>query len=256
MNRINKQFDAKNKNNLSIYFTAGHPGLNDTVSIIKALEKAGADMIEIGMPFSDPVADGPVIQKCNQVALNNGMSLKVLFEQLKHIRKDVSIPLLLMGSFNPVFKFGVENFCKQCSQVGIDGVIIPDLPADEYEENYKQFFEKYNVHNIFLITPQTSEERIKHLDSLSNGFIYIVSSYATTGKDIKTDNANSYFQKISGMKLKNPKMIGFGIKDKASFNNACAFANGAIIGTAFVKALDEEGSIEEKVMKFVKKILN
>jgi tryptophan synthase alpha chain len=256
MNRINKQFETKSKNNLSIYFTAGHPGLNDTVSIIKALEKAGADMIEIGMPFSDPVADGPVIQKCNQVALNNGMSLKVLFEQLKDIRKDVSIPLLLMGSFNPVFKFGVENFCKQCSQVGIDGVIIPDLPADEYEENYKQLFEKYNVHNIFLITPQTSEERIKHLDSLSHGFIYIVSSYATTGKDIKTDNANSYFQKISGMKIKNPKMIGFGIKDQASFSNACAFANGAIIGTAFVKALDEEGSIEKKVMKFVKKILN
>jgi tryptophan synthase alpha chain len=255
MNRIDKLFNIKKNNILSIYFTAGHPALNDTATLIRTIELSGADMIEIGIPFSDPIADGPVIQQSNQVALKNGMSLKLLFEQIKDIRKNVSIPLLLMGSLNPIFKFGFERFCETCNIVGIDGTIIPDLPAYEYEEKYINTFEKNGLYNIFLITPQTVESRIKHLDSLSKGFIYMVSSYTTTGSGKGLELSQSYFERISKMELKNPRLIGFGIKDKSTFQNACKYANGAIIGTAFIKALEAKGKVETKVEKFIKEIL-
>jgi tryptophan synthase alpha chain len=255
MNCIDQLFQTKKENVLSIYFTAGHPGLNDTVPIIKALEKHGVDMVEIGMPFSDPMADGPVIQQSSQKALVNGMSLKLLFEQLKNIRLEVKIPLLLMGYLNPVMQYGIENFCKKCREVGIDGLILPDLPLEEFVEIYKPVFEKYGLHKIFLVSPQTNEERLKKFDNSSKGFIYIVSSYSTTGSEKGLEQSQPYFEKMKAVKLQNPKMIGFGIKDRDTFRNACQFANGAIIGTTFVKALEAEGSIESKVENFVKKIL-
>jgi tryptophan synthase alpha chain len=255
MNRIDTLFQTKKKNILSIYFTAGHPGLDDTVKIIKALEKAGADIIEIGIPFSDPIADGPVIQKSNQTALKNGMSLKLLFGQLKNIRKEVSLPLILMGSINPIFRFGFKKFCNSCSEVGIDGTIIPDLPAYEYKEKYIEDYKKNSLYNIFLITPQTDEFRIKELDSLSSGFLYMVSTYSTTGSGKGFERSQKYFETLSNMNLKNPRMIGFGIKDKNSFENACKYAQGAIIGTAFIKALEKEGGLEEKVKNFIREIL-
>jgi tryptophan synthase alpha chain len=254
MNRIDQLFQTKKQNVLSIYFTAGHPGLNDTVPIIKALEKSGVDMIEIGMPFSDPMADGPVIQQSSQKALVNGMSLKILFEQLKNIRLEVKIPLLLMGYLNPVLQFGIENFCKKCREVGIDGLILPDLPLEEFAEIYNSIFEQNGLHNIFLVSPQTNEERLKKFDNYSKGFIYIVSSYSTTGSGKGLEQSQLYFEKMKATKFQNPKMIGFGIKDRETFQNACQYANGAIIGTAFVKALEAEGSIEKKVEDFIKGI--
>lgn len=254
MNRIDQLFQTKKENVLSIYFTAGHPELNNTVEIIKALEKSGADMIEIGMPFSDPMADGPVIQQSSLKALNNGMTLKLLFEQLKNIRKEVKIPLLLMGYLNPVFRFGIEAFCVKCKEVGIDGLILPDLPIDEYEQTYKPIFETNGLSNIFLVTPQTSDERVKRINKLATGFIYMVSSYSTTGSGKGLEQSQTYFERMNTLKLNVPKMIGFGIKDKTTFVNACKYANGAIIGTAFVSAMEEKGDIENKVQKFIKNI--
>lgn len=254
MNRINQLFQQKKQNILSVYFTAGYPQLTDTLPILTALQNAGVDMVEIGMPFSDPLADGPVIQDSSSKALKNGMSLKVLFEQLKEMRKTITMPVILMGYFNPVFQFGVEKFCKKCAEVGVDGLILPDLPMDEYKDIYKGFFEKNWLHNIFLMTPQTSEDRIREIDSISTGFIYMVSSFSTTGSGKGLDISQSYFERMSKMQLKNPKVIGFGIKDKSTFENACKYANGAIIGTAFVKALSEPGEIDEKVKKFIKQV--
>jgi tryptophan synthase alpha chain len=251
MNRINYLFEQKKNRILSIYFTAGFPQLNDTATIIKLIEEAGADMIEIGMPFSDPLADGPVIQDSDTIALKNGMSLKLLFDQLNDIRKQVKIPLILMGYLNPVFKFGFEEFCNKCSQVGVDGLILPDLPIDEYLEKYKSIMDKYNLCNIFLITPQTAEKRIKKIDSISNAFIYVVSSFSTTGSGKGLEQSQKYFERISKMKLKNPSIVGFGIKDKATFDNACNYANGAIIGTAFIKVLEAKGKLEEKIKNFI-----
>ena len=254
-NRIDTLFEQKKNGVLSVFFTAGHPGLNDTVTIIKSLEKAGADIIEIGMPFSDPLADGPVIQKTSEKALKNGMSLNVLFEQLKDIRKEVKIPLLLMGYLNPVFKFGIERFAKKCLEVGIDGLILPDLPVQEYQRDFKQVFEAANLHNIFLITPQTPDERIKKIDSISNGFIYMVSSASTTGTKEAGAEQEEYFKRVQALGLSSPKLIGFGIKDKSTFERACGYANGAIIGSAFVKALEAEGSIESNVQQFIDGII-
>jgi tryptophan synthase alpha chain len=254
MNRIDELFQKKQKNILSIYFTAGHPDLNDTVPIIKAIEKSGVDMIEIGMPFSDPMADGPVIQQSSLKALNNGMTIKLLFEQLINIRKEVKIPLLLMGYLNPVFRYGIEEFCHKCKEVGVDGLILPDLPLDDYEDKYKQVFEACGLYNIFLVTPQTSDARIKRINKLSKGFIYMVSSYSTTGSGKGLDQSQAYFERMNELKLNVPKIIGFGIKDKASFENACHYANGAIIGTAFVKAMEADGTVEAKVEKFIKGI--
>lgn len=256
-NRINQLFERKKDNILSVYFTAGFPNLDDTVEIIQELEKNGVDLIEIGMPFSDPTADGPTIQRTSEIALQNGMSIKLLFEQLKTIRETVSIPLVLMGYFNPVYQFGVEKFCQKCNEIGIDGTILPDLPLDEFEAEYKTVFEQNNLHNILLITPQTSEARIRQIDAASEGFIYMVSSSSTTGAGKKVEDFHKeYFEWIQSMKLKNPRLIGFGISDNATFTNACKYASGAIIGSAFVSSFNKEKTIAESVSQFVKTILS
>lgn len=255
-NRINQLFQDKKENILSVYFTAGYPQLDDTVTIIESLVNNGVDLIEIGMPFSDPVADGPVIQNSSLVALHNGMTIKKLFEQLQGIRGKVNIPLILMGYLNPVVQFGLENFCRKCAEVGIDGLILPDLPLNEYQEEYQPLFEKYNLHNILLITPQTSEKRLSQIDEASSGFIYMVSSSSTTGvKNNVSDFHQDYFERIQQMNLKNPRLIGFGISNRETFENACKYAQGAIIGSAFVKALDGEVTLDVKISNFVKSIV-
>lgn len=252
MNRINQLFQEKKNNILSIYYTAGYPGLGDTIAIAEALENAGADMLEIGFPYSDPVADGPVIQASSKQSLDLGMDLNLLFEQLKELRKKVTIPVLLMGYVNPVLQYGVERFCKACAEVGIDGCIVPDLPMVEYEEFYKDTFLENGLSNIFLVTPQTSVERIHKIDGLSNGFIYLLSSSATTGQNLQvSDQTETYFSRIAEMKLNNPTMIGFGISSKETFDKACRYANGGIIGTAFVKSI-AEGDIVENVNAFMR----
>ncbi len=255
MNRLKTLFENKKEPILSIYFTAGYPDLNSTIEIASAIEKAGADFIEIGFPYSDPVADGPVIQESSQVALKNGMNLNLLFEQLKDLRKRVSIPVLLMGYFNPVLQFGVEKFCAAAVEAGIDGIIVPDLPMYEYEEMYCNCFDKHSLSNIFLVTPQTSEERIRKIDKLSTGFIYLLSSSSTTGKNLEVSQATEdYFKRIKSMELKNPFIIGFGISDKASFDKASEYTRGAIIGSAFVKLLGTGTDYLDKIDGFVKGI--
>ncbi len=242
MNRIHQKLQ-EDKKLISIYFTAGYPKLEDTVPVIEALEQSGVDMIEIGLPFSDPLADGPTIQESSTMALQNGMTTEVLFGQLKDIRKSVSIPLILMGYFNPVLQYGVEAFCKKCSEVGIDGIILPDLPLDVYKDEYEEIFKQYGLINIFLITPQTSDKRIKQLDAGSNGFIYMVSSASTTGaKEGFGEDQRAYFQRIAKMNLKNPQIVGFGISNAQTFQQATEFAKGAIIGSAFIKWLTNKGT--------------
>ncbi|WOD42471.1 tryptophan synthase subunit alpha [Hwangdonia lutea] len=254
MNRIRTKLQ-ENKKLLSIYFTAGYPNINDTATIIQDLEKNGVDMIEIGLPFSDPLADGPTIQASSTQALKNGMTTKVLFEQLQDIRKTVNIPLIIMGYFNPIFQYGVEAFCKKCQDIGIDGLIIPDLPVDVYHEKYQAVFEKYGLINVFLITPQTSDDRIKYIDSISNGFIYMVSSASTTGAQSGFGKVQTqYFKRIADMNLKNPQIIGFGISNNDTFTQATQYAKGAIIGSAFVKHVTNEGV--KTINKFVDSILN
>lgn len=252
MNRINQKLQ-ENKKILSIYFSAGYPNLNDTVAIIKDLEKNGVDMIEIGLPFSDPLADGPTIQASSTAALHNGMTTQVLFDQLKDIRKTVSIPLVIMGYFNPMLQYGVEAFCQKCAEIGIDGLIIPDLPVDVFAEDYKTIFEKYDLKNIFLITPQTSEERIGFIDSVSDAFIYMVSSASVTGSSAGFGNTQeAYFERIAAMNLKNPQVIGFGINNSETFKQATLYAKGAIIGSAFISNLTKNGV--ESIATFVKRI--
>ncbi len=254
MNRINQKL-KEDKKLLSIYFTAGFPQLNDTVEIIENLEKSGVDFIEIGLPFSDPLADGPTIQASSTTALDNGMTSEVLFDQIKDIRKTVSIPLIIMGYFNPMMQFGVEAFCEKCAQIGIDGLIIPDLPLQEYNENYKDIFEKYGLINVFLITPQTSDERIRFIDEISEGFIYMVSSASVTGSKNTFGNIqNDYFKRIESMKLNSPQIVGFGISNSETFKQATKYAKGAIIGSAFVKHLTKYGV--NSIDKFVKNILD
>ena len=253
MNRINQKL-KEDKKLLSIYFSAGYPSLNDTVSILENLEKNGVDMVEIGLPFSDPLADGPTIQASSTQALKNGMTTKTLFNQLKDIRKSVSIPLIIMGYFNPMLQYGVEAFCKKCQEIGIDGLIIPDLPVDVYNEQYKAIFEKYGLINVFLITPQTSVERINFIDSISNGFIYMVSSASVTGSNSGFgEEQTNYFKRIADMKLKNPQIVGFGISDNETFTQATEHTKGAIIGSAFIKYLTKHGT--EKIKSFVDTIL-
>ncbi len=254
MNRINKKL-SEDKNILSIYFTAGYPAVNDTTTIIKQLEDNGVDMIEIGLPFSDPLADGPTIQESSTVALKNGMTTRKLLEQLEGIRATVSIPLIIMGYFNPILQYGMEAFCEKCAKLGIDGLIIPDLPVAEYDEHYRAIFEKFGLINIFLITPQTSEERIHYIDSVSNGFIYMVSSASVTGSTLGFGTMQeSYFKRIEAMNLKNPQIIGFGINNAETFNQATAKAKGAIIGSAFIKMITESGI--NGIETFVKNINN
>ncbi|KFF04252.1 tryptophan synthase subunit alpha [Flavobacterium reichenbachii] len=252
MNRITQKLQ-EDKKILSIYFSAGYPSLNDTVQIIQDLEKNGVDLIEIGLPFSDPLADGPTIQASSTTALQNGMTTQILFDQLQNIRESVKIPLIIMGYFNPMLQYGVEAFCAKCAEIGIDGLIIPDLPVDVYADEYKAIFEKYGLINVFLITPQTSDERIRFIDSVSNGFIYMVSSASVTGSQSGFGNVQEdYFERISNMNLKNPQIIGFGISNKETFTQATKFAKGAIIGSAFIKHLSENGS--EKIEEFVGEI--
>jgi len=256
MNRIDKLFHEKKSDILTIYYTAGFPQKDATVPILETLAQNGVDLVEIGMPFSDPLADGETIQRSSEIALKNGMTTQLLFEQLQNIRQKVQIPLVLMGYLNPVLQFGVENFCQKCAEVGIDGLILPDLPLQEYEQEYKDLFEKYNLYPIFLITPQTSEARIRKIDSLSKGFIYVVSQASTTGTKLGvSESQEAYFQRIKAMNLKNPLQIGFGISDAESFQKACQYAQGAIIGSAFIKYIQERNDTSEATAEFVKNIL-
>ena len=257
MNRIDKLFKEKKGNILSVYFTAGYPLLDSTTAVIKALADAGADMIEIGMPFSDPMADGPVIQRSNEKALQNGMNLKLLFSQLMDIRKEVDIPLLLMGYLNPVIQFGAERFCRHCMEAEIDGVILPDLPPVVYLEEYIDLFEKYNMYNILLISPQSDNDRIRAIDKICRGFIYMVSSSSVTGvKGSFSAEQLGYFNRVRELNLKNPGLIGFGISNHESFMTVCKYSGGGIIGSAFVKMLGEEGDKGENITQFVRKIRN
>lgn len=255
MNRIDKLFNEKKKNILSVYFTAGYPKLEDTTEVIKTLEKNGVELLEIGVPFSDPMADGPVIQASGNEALRNGMSLRKLFAQLKDIRNDVSIPLVLMGYLNPIVQFGFENYCKQASECGIDGLIIPDLPFAEYMESYKSIAEKYGLHMVMLITPETSEDRIRLIDENTSGFIYMVSTASVTGARNSFSESNlSYFRRVNEMNLKNPRLIGFGISNKETFDAACRESSGAIIGSKFITLLNSEPTIESAAKKLIEAI--
>ncbi len=254
-NRIGQLFETKKERILSVYFTAGFPQLQDTMTIVRELQDSGADIVEVGIPYSDPVADGPTIQESNKLALDNGISLKLIFEQLKELRSQISIPVILMGYINPVLQFGVEAFCNMCREVGIDGVILPDLPMQEYLDEYKDVFESHGLLNIFLITPQTSDQRIREIDSNSNGFIYMVSSASTTGAKggISSDQVQ-YFKRVQTMKLKNPTLIGFGISNNTTFNQACEQASGAIIGSAFINLLRQSQDFKRDISTFIKSV--
>lgn len=256
MNRLKTLFQQKDKKILSVFCTAGFPELDSIVPILEELQQNGVDLVEIGMPFSDPTADGPVIQYSNTIAINNGMMLKVLFEQLKEVREKIHIPLVLMGYINPALQYGFDAFLKDAAACGMDGVIIPDLPMYEYETFYKQKFEENNLKNIFLVTPQTAEERIRKIDALSDAFVYIVSSNAITGGNasIQQEQQN-YFKRIQQMQLVNPTLIGFGIKDKQTFDTACQYADGAIIGTAFIKAIDKSQNLKRDIQQFIHSII-
>lgn len=255
MNRISKVFAEAKGPILNVYATAGFPNLDDTMTVIESLQSGGVDIIEIGMPYSDPVADGETIQQSNQVSLDHGMTVGYLFEQLKDLRKTVNVPVLLMGYVNPVLQFGVEKFCQKCKEVGVDGLILPDLPLAEYESEYKAIFEANGLFNIFLITPQTSDARIQQIDAISQGFIYMVSSASTTGaKTGISHEQEDYFKRIASMNLKNPRLIGFGISDRASFLKASEASSGAIIGSAFVKLLSKSKDLKTDIVQFVKGI--
>ena len=241
MNRIDQAF-AQDKKLLSIYFSAGHPKLEDTLPILKALQAAKVDMIEIGLPFSDPLADGPTIQDSATQALANGMTTQRLFDQLEQVRDHIHLPLIIMGYFNPILQYGVEAFCEKCEAIGIDGLIIPDLPADVYHEHYQALFEQHGLYNMFLITPQTPEERIRYIDKVSNGFIYMVSSASVTGaKATFGDSQTDYFKRIAALGLNTPQIVGFGISNAETYQAATTHAQGAIIGSAFIQFLEKEG---------------
>ena len=257
MNRLQELYKQKSEDLLNIYFTAGFPNLADTGKIILALEKSGVDLIEIGMPYSDPLADGPTIQKSGSKALENGMHLNLLFEQIKEVRKESKVPLILMGYFNQVMQYGETAFMKKCQECQVDGLILPDLPLAIFEEKYQSLFKEHGLDSIFLITPQTEEDRIRRIDSLSTGFIYMVSSYAITGSQSGISEAQvAYFERIKAMNLQNKRLIGFGISDHQSYSVACQHANGAIIGSAFIRALEKAENLESTISQFVEKIRN
>jgi len=254
-NRIRTLFSRKPQNLLSVYFTAGYPSLEDTVPIILELEKNGVDLIEVGMPFSDPLADGPTIQQSSEIAIRNGMTIPKLFEQLQDIRRHTQIPLVLMGYLNPVMQYGVERFCAKAKEVGIDGLILPDLPLADYVREYKELFEGQGLSKVFLVTPQTSEQRIREIDSHTQGFVYLVSSASVTGSTNGQAVANTdYFKRVRQMELRNPGLIGFGIHDSDTFGEACRHASGAIIGSAFIKALAEQGNLQQNIQLFIRSI--
>jgi tryptophan synthase alpha chain len=262
MNRLDKLFASKKSNVLNVYCTAGYPQLHSTIEVIEALQNNGADIIELGMPYSDPLADGEVIQQSSAVALQNGMTIEVLFQQLHNLRKSSStggvgdaLPIILMGYMNPILQFGIEKFCTTAKEVGIDGIILPDLPMFEFETMYKPLFEKNNLKFIFLVTPETSEERIRTIDSLCSGFLYAVSSSSTTGNNKAIEVQEGYFKKLQQMHLKNPILVGFGIKDKYTFATACKHTNGAIIGSAYIKALENSNNINQTTKEFLNGVL-
>lgn len=258
MSRINQLFAKKNKNVLNVYCTAGYPQLNSTLDVMLALQENGADLIELGMPYSDPLADGPVIQASGSKALENGMTISTLFSQLKGFRSNIRIPVLLMGYMNPVLQYGFERFCAEAAAVGVDGLILPDLPIYEFETEYGPIIKKYGLDFIFLVTPETSPERISKVDGLSCGFLYAVSSSSTTGKDKDLNEQQEYFERLRRMALRNPVLVGFGIRDKASFRAACLNVNGAIIGTAYIRALEgakDRDEIAKATQQFLKSIL-
>ena len=256
MSRIKQLFQRKQHNVLNVYVTAGYPNLNDTITIMQALEANGADLIELGMPYSDPLADGPVIQQSSSIAIANGMTIETLFAQLKDLRNSVSVPVILMGYMNPVLQYGFEKFCADAAAVGVDGLILPDLPEYEFETEYGAIIKQYGLDFIFLVTPETSEERIKKLDSLSSGFLYAVSSSSTTGGDKAFSPVQEYLQRLQSYQLRNPVLVGFGVKDKASFEAAAAYSNGAIIGSAFIKSLDGAADVTAATKAFLSSVLH
>lgn len=256
MNRIHTLFQNKKERVLSIYFTAGFPALEDTFPTMQAIEEAGADIIEIGVPYSDPIADGPTIQDSNQIALENGMSLKKLFEQIKDMRQSVSIPVVLMGYLNPIIQFGMEAFLQKCKEVGVDGLILPDLPMQQYQDEFKTLFDQYGLSNTFLISPQTSEARIREIDENSNGFIYMVSSHSITGaKAGISEEQVEYFKRVQAMNLKNPRLIGFGISDSETFTKASLYGNGAIIGSAFIKIVKNSKNLHADIKSYIQSVI-
>jgi len=254
MTRLQQLFERKKRDVLNIYCTAGYPRLHDTVPVMKALQENGADIIEIGMPYSDPLADGPVIQHSNSIALANGISISKLFEQLHDFRKTISIPVVLMGYMNPVLQYGFEKFCADAAKVGVDGLILPDLPQYEFEMVYGPVIKRYNLDCIFLVTPETSGERIRKIDALSSGFLYAVSSSSTTGNSTSLDLQQDYFKKLQQMELRNPVLVGFGIKDRPSFEAACGHTSGAIIGSAFVKAIENCTDVNMATKEFLESV--
>lgn len=255
MTRIGELFKRKRERVLNVYTTAGFPQLNSTLEVMKALEAGGADLIELGMPYSDPLADGPVIQASSTKALENGMTLAVLFDQLKNMRDSVHIPVLLMGYINPILQFGFERFCETAAQCGVDGLILPDLPIYEFETEYGPVLRKHGLDFVFLVTPETSADRIRRVDMLSTGFLYAVSSSSTTGGNKDMREQEAYFQRLQQMKLRNPVLVGFGIRDRDSFDAACRHANGAIIGTAYIRAIDQATDVDAATREFLSGIV-
>ncbi|VAW23895.1 Tryptophan synthase alpha chain [hydrothermal vent metagenome] len=254
MSKLTSLFKVKEHNLCSVFFTAGFPNLNDTGTIIKNLESNGVDFIEVGLPYSDPLADGPTIQHSSSIALENGMNLDIIFSQLEALKDSVKTPLVLMGYLNQILKYGEDKFCQKCKGCGIETVIIPDLPMIEYENHYQQLFANYGISNVFLITPQTSEERIRKIDKITNAFIYVVASSSITGaKGEISEKQIAYFERIQKMNLKSTLIVGFGISNKSTFNTACKYMNGAIIGSAFINFLQEKGVAE--IPSFINKIL-
>ena len=253
-NRINTLFEQKKSDILSIYFTAGYPAIDDTLTILKHLDSAGVDMVEIGMPFSDPLADGPVIQHSSEQALLNGISVATLFEQLKEMRQHIKMPIVLMGYLNPVLRYGVEAFLAKCAEVGVDGIILPDLPMDYYLSHFKPLCLKHNISNVMLISNDTSEGRVRHIDEQTDGFIYLVSSNGTTGSNKSLEDQQTYYKHIQSLALKNPSLIGFGVRDKQTYDLTNQYSSGAIIGTAFMKHINEHGISEDSIQSFIKGI--
>ncbi len=255
MSRIQEIFKQKNSNVLNVYCTAGYPKLDSTLEVMKALQDNGADLIELGMPYSDPLADGPVIQASGSIALKNGMTIANLFKQLKDFRKDIHVPVILMGYMNPVLQYGFERFCADAAAVGVDGLILPDLPQYEFETEYGGIIKKYGLDFIFLVTPETSEERVRQIDELSSGFLYAVSSSSTTGNEKDFGLVEKYLQRLQDLKLKNPVLVGFGIKDRQTFASAAKHANGAIIGSAYIKALNDNSDVSLATKAFLSSVL-
>lgn len=256
MGRLHELFARKNRDVLNVYITAGFPGMDSTIAVMEALQSSGADLIELGMPYSDPLADGPVIQESSLKALANGMTIEKLFEQLKGFRNKIDVPVVLMGYMNPVLQFGFEKFCETAASVGVDGLILPDLPAFEFESHYGEIIQKNGLDFIFLVTPETSEERVRKLDALSSGFLYAVSSSSTTGKEKDFNAVVNYLKRLEGYGLKNPILVGFGIKDRETFEAVTPYAAGAIIGSAFIKAVSEGEDPVKATVAFVKNVLN